>query len=114
MKISVSDKEQIQAILNEVEKDVPAERRFNLNRIDRAINDAEKTMKDLARRIKKDIKAELELQLDPKGVTMPEALGGAQGAKVILKKFAEGWYVTDISLARCLPKPGEEQNRLLL
>lgn len=114
MRISAKDKEQIQAILEEIEKDVPQERRFNIDRIDKAIIDAEKSIKDLTRRIKKSIKVELELQLDPKGVTMPEALGGAEGARIILKKFAEGWYVTDISLARCLPKPGEERNRLLL
>jgi len=113
MRISANDKEQIQAILNEVERDVPQDRRFNIDRIDKAIIDAEKNIKDLARRIKKGTKVELKLQLDPKGVTMPEALGGAEGARVIMKRFAEGWYVVDINLARCLPKPGEERNRLL-
>ncbi len=113
MRISANDKEQIQAILDEVEKDVQQECRFDINRIDRAINDAEKSIKDLARRIKKSIKVELKLQLDPKGVTMPEMLGGAQGARVTLKRFNDGWYVVDISLTRCIPKPGKEQNRLL-
>lgn len=61
----------------------------------------------------KGTKLEITLQLDPKGVTMSEALGGAEGARVIMKRFAEGWYVVDINLARCLPKPGEERNRLL-
>lgn len=115
MRISAKNKEQIQAILNEVEKEVPQERRFNIDRIDKAIIDAEKQIKDLRRCgcLTKGAKVELKLQLDPKGVTMPEMLGGAEGARVILKRFEEGWYVVDINLARCLPKPGEERNRLL-
>lgn len=46
MRISANDKEQIQAILNEVERDVPQDRRFNIDRIDKAIVDGEKQFKD--------------------------------------------------------------------
>lgn len=111
MKISVKDKEQIQAILNDVEKDVPAERRFNIDRIDKAINDAERFIKET---LKKGEKMEFRMELNPKGVTMPEMLGGAEGARVTLKRFSDGWYVVDISLTRCIPKPGEEQNKFFM
>lgn len=63
MRISANDKEQIQAILDEVEKDVQQERRFDINRIDRAINDAEKSIKGLARRIKKKHKSRIKITI---------------------------------------------------
>lgn len=109
--MSVKDKEQIQAILDEIEKNVPEERRFNIARIDKAINDAKRFIKET---LKKDERMEFRLELQPKGVTMPEMLGGAEGARVTLKRFNDEWYVVDINLTRCIPKLGEENNKFFM